>query len=86
MHVLSYLGGGIAPWNVQQYSFTQNKNGLSGVELETGKKFDVVFYHFHHLKFLSYEVIDLGSYRLTQQIVSLFISLILSIYKRSPRK
>ena len=50
IHELQHLGGGIAPWNVQQYSFEQVNNKLVGKELGSGKKFDVVFYHFHALK------------------------------------
>jgi hypothetical protein len=29
IHVLKHLGGGLAPWNVQQYSFFENKESLA---------------------------------------------------------
>ena len=43
VHVLEHLGGGVAPWNVQQLNIIQHGNGLkvNGHAL--------VFYHFHHL-------------------------------------
>ncbi|WP_287963192.1 hypothetical protein [Alcanivorax sp.] len=46
---LEYLGGGVAPWNVQQYEFYMNQNQVWGRELTTGKAFKVVFFHFHGL-------------------------------------
>jgi len=51
VHVLQHLGGGIAPWNVQQYDLFFDKDELFGQEISTGKKFPVVFYHFHDFKF-----------------------------------
>ena len=38
VHVLQYLGGGIAPWNVRQYQFSKINNMLIGKELKTGKE------------------------------------------------
>ena len=52
VHVLQHLGGGVAPWNMQQYHFTQNENGIAGNVLATGAKFEVVFFHFHSLMFV----------------------------------
>lgn len=50
VHVLQHLGGGIAPWNMQQYSFTKENNKLIGVEKNSGKQFEAVFFHFHGTK------------------------------------
>ncbi len=50
VHELKHLGGGIAPWNVQQYEFEQNNKKLIGKELSTGKTFEAVFFHFHALR------------------------------------
>lgn len=52
VHVLKHLGGGVAPWNIQQYN-------LKDVN------FDLVFYHFHEFKFLDNNMVDLGGYKLT---------------------
>lgn len=58
IYVLKHLGGGIAPWNVQQYNI--KKMG-----------FDLVFYHFHGYKFLENNKLDFGSYRLEKDVLSL---------------
>lgn len=47
VHVLQHLGGGVAPWNVQQYSFKASADGVRGEEMLTGKEFDLIFYHYH---------------------------------------
>ena len=51
IHVLQNLGGGVAPWNVQQYDLAN-------------AKFKLIFYHFHDFKFLANNKIELGSYNL----------------------
>ncbi len=50
VHVLQALGGGVAPWNVQQYSFAPDGAGVAGTEIRTGRRFPLIFYHFHALK------------------------------------
>lgn len=55
VHVLQHLGGGIAPWNVEQYEFSgkMDENRIKrivGVEKISKKEFDVVFFHFHACK------------------------------------
>jgi hypothetical protein len=49
VHVLQHLGGGLAPWNVQQYAF-DGHGPESGTEIATGRRFQPVFFHFHGLK------------------------------------
>ncbi|WP_167321717.1 glycosyl transferase [Leptospira yanagawae] len=51
VHVLNHLGGGVAPWNLQQYVLTySSENSIRLIELSSGKEFDLVFYHFHEVK------------------------------------
>jgi hypothetical protein len=64
IHELQHLGGGVAPWNIQQYEFEQEKGTIFGTELVTNTKFELVFYHFHYLSFYEKQI-DLGSYVLT---------------------
>ena len=52
IHVLQHLGGGVAPWNMQQYVFYKENNKLKGKTLYDEKMFDVIFFHFHAIKFL----------------------------------
>ena len=51
VHELKHLGGGIAPWNVQQYNIIKLDGKYFGKEISTKKKFEIVFFHFHGLKF-----------------------------------
>jgi len=50
VHVLKHLGGGVAPWNMQQYRFYKDKGVLKGKVLDTDEIFDVVFFHYHAIK------------------------------------
>lgn len=56
VHVLQHLGGGVAPWNVQQYYFT---NDAKLTEKKTGRSYPLVFYHFHGLKFYTDDRVSL---------------------------
>jgi len=49
IHVLQNLGGGVAPWNVQQYNLLSDN-------------FHLIFYHFHDYTILENDKVDLGGY------------------------
>ncbi len=68
---LKHLGGGVAPWNVQQYKFKKTENAIIGTEIISNNNFDLIFYHFHYLRFLKNERIDFGSYKLTGNQIDL---------------
>lgn len=74
VHNLQHLGGGVAPWNVQQYEFLSQNNAIRGKEISTGKIFDVVFFHFHGTKFFSDNMVYLTytEYDLTKQVIDVF--------------
>ena len=72
VHVLQHPGGGIAPWNVQKYEFSKENNRLIGIENQSDKKFDVIFYHFHHLKFFTNGKVELGRRTLTKNVIDIF--------------
>jgi len=61
VHVLQHLGGGVAPWNVQQYNFMYSGKQIMGTELASGSNFDLVFYHFHDFHYLKGENYCLSS-------------------------
>lgn len=60
VHVLQHLGGGVAPWNVQQYRIDEGPfvNDIP-----------VVFYHFHALRWLAEHTFDLSTYFLSDKAV-----------------
>jgi hypothetical protein len=61
VHVLQHRGGGVAPWNAEQYAF-RTENGKPFARLtETGRDYPVIFFHFHGVKFFSNASVDLSS-------------------------
>jgi len=58
VHELQHLGGGVAPWNIQQYRLEE-------------KPFELVFYHFHGFKFLEKKKVDLNTYKIRKQDLKL---------------
>ncbi|MCC6690864.1 MAG: glycosyl transferase [Bacteroidia bacterium] len=73
VHVLENLGGGVAPWNVQQYDFVMNNNSIKGIERKSGREFILVFFHFHGVKFFINNVVALtgATYEISKQIKQL---------------
>jgi hypothetical protein len=53
VYVSGNLGAGVAPWNMQQYVFTKEKDTITGTEIATGNKFRVIFFHFHSFAFVT---------------------------------
>jgi hypothetical protein len=60
VHIMNHLGGGVAPWNVQQYQIFVDNGQYLGIEKTTKTKFDLIFFHFHFVRFLADGSIDLG--------------------------
>ena len=61
VHELQHLGGGTAPWNLEQYCLAGQGNPLVLEEKKTGKQFEVVFYHFQNIRYLSEKMVNLNS-------------------------
>jgi hypothetical protein len=72
VHVMKHLGGGLAAWNVQQYEFKKENEKIFGKEISTGKSFEVIFYHFHYLKFFKDGLIELGRRKLSDRVIDIF--------------
>jgi hypothetical protein len=65
VHVLKHLGGGVAPWNVQQYEVKTAENAeVQLCEITSNNYFPLVFYHFHGLQIFFDGEIDLSPYPL----------------------
>jgi hypothetical protein len=77
VHVLEHLGGGVAPWNVQQYSLSEE---LGRINVDA---WPLVFYHFHGYKYYCDSKHDLGNYRLERQVVDLLYRPYVSALKSS---
>lgn len=63
VHVLKHPGGGVAPWNVQQYDLRCN-DGSYRIANKDEIAVPLVFYHFHWVRFLGNQRVDLGHYDL----------------------
>jgi hypothetical protein len=84
VHVLQHPGGGLAPWNIQQYAVLNRNNDFFVEDKKTKKEYPVIFYHFHAVKFLQTSV-DMGTYRLSEgvkKLYSFYIQKILETNKR----
>lgn len=68
VHVLEHLGGGVAPWNIQQY--TIERNGAKLRLKSHALSFDFVFYHFHYVRFYDADRVDLGNFLLSKWIIA----------------
>lgn len=58
VHVMQNPGGGIAPWNIGNYSF----HGLGIADRKTRKQVEPVFYHFQYVRSLGNGYYDAGWY------------------------
>lgn len=72
VHILEHHGGGIAPWNLGQYLFKKNGNTISGIVRKTGAQFNIVFFHFQYVKFLTDGSFDIGWYLIPPLVKRLF--------------
>ena len=74
VHVLKHLGGGLAPWNIQQYNFSKLNDKIIGQEINTGQSFIAVFYHYHGVRFFKNDLISLSDtgYTLSRKVKKLF--------------
>ncbi|CAN5352008.1 glycosyl transferase [soil metagenome] len=68
--ILQHLGGGVAPWNAQQYEFFI-KDKFFGVEIKTRKKFELIFFHFHAIKFFKNDIISFSIYKKSKNLIRL---------------
>ena len=71
--VLQHEGGGLAPWNVQQYALSFENSQMHMRNLKTGISFPVVFFHFHGLKFFTDGIVSCSGalYDLTGEVKTL---------------
>lgn len=63
VHELQNLGGGVAPWNLEQYSLVKSKDRARCILLSTknGQVFPLVFYHFQNIRYLPRKLVNIKS-------------------------
>ena len=62
VHELEHIGGGVAPWNLAQYELDEvSGESIRLKEKSTGKSFDVIFYHFQNIRYISETKVNISS-------------------------
>lgn len=65
---LQHLGGGVAPWNLEQYRFCDSEEGDWIMQSRDGKKFKLIFYHFQNLRYLPGGKVNIKSQTKNKQL------------------
>ncbi len=61
VHELQHLGGGVAPWNLEQYELiTKNGNSIM-MRVQNTKDFQLVFYHFQNIRYMPGRKVNIKS-------------------------
>ncbi|MBK9097592.1 MAG: glycosyl transferase [bacterium] len=63
--------GALANWNVQQFDYQINNGKVTGIT-KKGDLFDVIFFHFHYLKFLNSFEVELGRKYISSKVFDIF--------------
>lgn len=74
VHVIQHPGAGVAPWNMQKIDVCKKSGYLRATEITTGRKFPVIFFHFHNVTNLRLKYVDewvLGHYRIPKSVKDL---------------
>jgi hypothetical protein len=85
VHVLKHFGGGVAPWNVQQFTIVADeKNRLFVREKRIKNVLPIVFFHFHGVKFFAGNVVQLSGalYELDEDVKRLLYAPYISTLKK----
>lgn len=61
VHELQYLGGGVAPWNLEQYQLVRNDDKQIKMKDSFGKEFLLVFYHFQNIRYMPGRKVNIKS-------------------------
>ena len=52
VHELQHLGGGVAPWNLEQYSIVKIDGADIYMKTHKNEEFPLVFYHFQNIRYM----------------------------------
>jgi len=61
VHELQHLGGGVAPWNLEQYSIERIEGTNICMKTEENDKFPLVFYHFQNIRYMPGRKVNIKS-------------------------
>lgn len=86
VHILEHQGGGVAPWNIQKFSFHKDGDAILGKQKDSLKQFQVVFYHYQYVKLMKNDVVDIGWYPISRNVKSIFYQPYLDIIFKQEKK
>ena len=61
IHELQNLGGGVAPWNLEQYTFDNINDYDITMKTNDGKSFSLIFYHFQNIRYMPGRKVNIKS-------------------------
>lgn len=61
VHDLQYLGGGVAPWNLEQYQFVDISSNQIIMKDCKNNTFQLIFYHFQNIRYLPGRKVNIKS-------------------------
>jgi hypothetical protein len=72
VHDLENQGGGVAPWNVDQYTFVKENGRVYMKRKGDDKNIPLIFYHFHGMSFFDKDVVQLShdTYRIPDTAIT----------------
>lgn len=77
--ICNQVGAGIAPWNSKDFNFKLIRGKIKLKNIKSKKKHNLIFFHFHELKFYSKFFVYIGNYKINKDCYDL-------IYKDYARK
>jgi hypothetical protein len=78
VHILQHKGGGLAPWNINNYRIHGNSNIFLLEDKSSHQRFEPVFYHYQYVKSLGEGYYDIGWYYMNSVVKKLLYSTYLS--------
>lgn len=67
IHILENMGGGVATWNINNYTLKDSKL-LTFTDKENGTIFKLIFFHFHAVKFYANKVVLLSDDKISTEV------------------
>lgn len=61
VHVLEHFGGGVAPWNLEQYLLVDMKSPEIRMCTKDKQPFSLIFYHFQNIRFINNRYVNIKS-------------------------
>lgn len=68
VHEMQHLGGGVAPWNLEQYVLSDTNHGDIYMSDAQGNRFQLIFFHFQNMRYICKDVVNIKSQTQNKQL------------------